>query len=213
MNCRELGALLCDYTDGTLDAGVMAEVERHLEECPECMEAAREAAAVVAFLEAAEKVEPPPELVTRIVFNLTGGRPQPERRRWSVTASMRRLIEPILQPRFAMGMAMTILSFSMLARLAGINVRQLSVEDVDPVKVWRAFDDRAHRTWNRAVKFCDNLRSVYEIRTRLRQLAEEDESGRSAEPAAPAEQPGTAAGAHGRTDSSSKPNSPGRESR
>jgi hypothetical protein len=32
-----------------------------------------------------------------------------------------------------MGMAMTVLSLSMLARFAGINVRQLSVADLDPV--------------------------------------------------------------------------------
>jgi len=90
------------------------------------------------------------------------------------------LLEPVFQPRFAMGMAMTILSFAMLARLAGINVRQLSLSDVDPVKVWRTVDDRAHRGWNRTVKFYDNLQSVYEIRTRLRQLTEEDAAGRAA---------------------------------
>ncbi|WP_395621662.1 hypothetical protein, partial [Dokdonella sp.] len=34
-----------------------------------------------------------------------------------------RLLEPVLQPKFAMGMAMTILSFSMLGRFAGIEPR------------------------------------------------------------------------------------------
>ena len=183
MNCLDLETLLCDYVDGTLDYARKADVERHLAECPACAQTARDAAAAVVFMERAEAVEPPPELVTRIIFDLTGGRAKAQERRRDFWAIWGRLVEPVFQPRFAMGMAMTILSFAMLARLAGINVRQLSLSDVDPVKVWRTVDDRAHRAWNRTVKFYDNLQSVYEIRTRLRQLTEEDAAGRTVAPA------------------------------
>jgi hypothetical protein len=83
----------------------------------------------------------------------------------------------VLQPRFAMGMAMTILSLSMLARFAGINVRQLSVADLDPVKVWHSVDERVYRGYKRVAKFYEGLRFVYEIRSRLAELAvEEDET-------------------------------------
>jgi hypothetical protein len=187
MNCLDLETLLCDYVDGTLDYARKADVERHLAECAACAQMARDAAAAVIFMERAEAVEPPPELITRIVFDLTGGRAKAQERRSDIWTALGRLMEPVFQPRFAMGMAMTILSFAMLARLAGINVRQLSLSDVDPVKVWRTVDDRAHRAWNRTVKFYDNLQSVYEIRTRLRQLTEEDTAG---EPVAPANSPG-----------------------
>ena len=183
MNCLDLETLLCDYVDGTLDYIRKADVERHLAECPACAQTARDAAAAVIFMERAEAVEAPPELVTRIVFDLTGGRAKAQERRRDIWAALGRLVEPVFQPRFAMGMAMTILSFAMLARLAGINVRQLSLSDVDPVKVWRTVDDRAYRAWNRTVKFYDNLQSVYEIRTRLRQLTEEDAAGQAPAPA------------------------------
>ena len=93
-------------------------------------------------------------------------------------AVLGRLLQPVLQPRFAMGMAMTILSFSMLARLGGINVRQLKMSDLDPAKVWETVDDRVQRTWSRAVKFYENLRLVYEVRSRLNELtAQEEKSG------------------------------------
>jgi anti-sigma factor RsiW len=190
MNCVDLETLLCDYVDGTLDYARKADVERHLAECPACAQTARDAAAAVVFIERAAAVEPPPELITRIVFDLTGGRAKAQEQRRDKWAWLGRLVEPVLQPRFAMGMAMTILSFAMLARLAGINVRQLSLSDVDPVKVWRTVDDRAHRAWNRTVKFYDNLQSVYEIRTRLRQLTEEDAAGQTV---APANSPGQSA--------------------
>jgi hypothetical protein len=89
---------------------------------------------------------------------------------------------PVLQPRFAMGMAMTILSFSMLARFAGVEVRQLKPADLKPTAVWSAIDNRAHRTWDQAVKYYENLRLVYEVQTRLQEWTEqEDEERKGAE--------------------------------
>ena len=69
MNCAELEILICDYVDGTLRSAEKAEVERHLAACPACAELARDSAAAVAFMESAADVEPPPELITRILFD------------------------------------------------------------------------------------------------------------------------------------------------
>ena len=83
-----------------------------------------------------------------------------------------------------MGMAMTILSFSMLGRLAGIEVRQLKPQDLHPASVWAAVDNRVYRTWERAVKYYENLRLVYEVQTRLQEWTgqeEEDRKGRPSE--------------------------------
>lgn len=172
MNCAELDLLLCDYIDGTLDAARKAAVEEHLARCAACAELAKDAAAALAFIERVPEVEPPPELITRILFDISAEREKTGRRRGSVRTMLARLVEPVFQPRFAMGMAMTILSFSMLARFAGINVRQLQASDLEPAKVWAAIDDRVHRGWTRAVKFYESLRLVYEVRSRLRELTE-----------------------------------------
>ena len=67
-----------------------------------------------------------------------------------------------------MGFAMTVLSFSMLGRLAGIHRVSCGPADLDPVNVWQSIDDHAHRAWARAVKHYENLRLVYEIQTSLR---------------------------------------------
>ena len=77
MNCAELEELICDYVDGTLTAARKADVERHLEACPACAEMARDAAAAVAFMERAADVEPPPELITRILFDAPWTRKAP----------------------------------------------------------------------------------------------------------------------------------------
>ena len=176
MNCSDLETLLCDYLDGTLAAAQRQAIERHLTQCPACAEMARDSAAAVAFMELAAEVEPPPELVTRVLFNLADSREKTAEKRRGVWAILGRTLGPVLQPRFAMGMAMTILSFSMLARFAGINVRQLSAADLDPVKVWHSVDERVYRSYKRVAKFYEGLRFVYEIRSRLAELAvEEDE--------------------------------------
>ena len=176
MNCAELEELICDYLDGTLASARKAEVERHLEACPACAELARDSAAAVAFMERAADVEPPPELITRILFDAPWNRKAPAKGRgW-----LSKLVGPILQPRFAMGMAMTILSFSILSRF--VPMQQLRAADLRPSEVWASLDDRAHRAWARSVKYYENLKVVYQIQTLLRdwqQQAEDPKASKS----------------------------------
>jgi len=187
MNCFELETLLCDYVDGTLAPGPRSEAERHLAQCPGCAEMARDAAAVVALTERAADVEPPAQLVTRILFDLAAQREKALEKRQGPLMVFRHLLGPVLQPRFAMGMAMTILSLAMLARAARIDVRQLSLSDLDPVRIWRNVDDRTHRSWSRAVKFYESLRFVYEIRSRLTELTAQEEGSAEAGAGSPAD--------------------------
>lgn len=182
MKCADLEILLCDYTDGTLDAAARASVEQHLAGCPACAELARDAEAALGFLARVENVEPPAELVTRILFRIPNRSQAGEHRR-GIREWLGRWFEPMLQPRLAMGMAMTILSFAMLGRFAGIQPRQLTAADLNPSKIWAAVDDRAYRTWERAVKYYENLRFVFEIQTRLRELTEQEDVERKSQPA------------------------------
>jgi len=144
---------------------------------------AQDAAAVMALAQRADKIEPPPELVTSILYQLTEARDKALQKRPGPLAAFRRWMGPVLQPRFAMGMAMTVLSLAMLARAVRLDVRQLTVSDLDPVRIWQGIDNRANRAWTRALKFYENLRFVYEIRSRLSELTAEEEG------AAPAQEP------------------------
>jgi anti-sigma factor RsiW len=182
MNCAELELLICEYVDGVLPADRKAELERHLEACPACAELARDSAAAVAFMERAAEVEPPPELITKILFDAPWSKPQSKSRVWTWLGG---LLNPILQPKFAMGMAMTILSLSMLAKFV-MPVRQLKASDLRPTEVWAGVEDRAARTWARTVKFYENLKFVYQIQTTLREWQQQDEDRK------PAAQPGGA---------------------
>ena len=73
VNCADVEILLADYVDGTLRGEQKSALEAHLAGCAACAELARDAAGAVAFMERAAVVEAPPELVTRILFEVTAG--------------------------------------------------------------------------------------------------------------------------------------------
>jgi len=169
MNCADIEILICDYVDGTLGPGEKGEVLRHLAQCPACAELARDSAGAVRFMESAADVEPPPELVTRILFDAPWSKPKSGKARTWVNA----ILSPLLQPKYAMGMAMTILSISLLAQWVA-PVKQIKPSDLQPAKVWAGLEDRAVRAWGRTVKFYDNLKFVYQIQTTLREWQQQD---------------------------------------
>jgi anti-sigma factor RsiW len=190
MNCADIEILLADYVDGTLAADEKSALESHLSTCEACKELAGDVAGAVAFMERASDVTAPPELVTRILFEISSGPShtvvKPSWFRRIFGNRIGGYMEPILQPRYAMGMAFTLLSFAMLGRFAGIEVRHLTPADLDPVKIWTATEDRAARTWQRAVKYYQSLRLVYEIESRVKEWSDDGNDAANKPAAAPA---------------------------
>ena len=186
MNCADVELLLADYVDGTLRGDAASALEAHLAGCAACSELARDSAGAVAFMERAATVDAPAELVTRILVEVTAGpshaiiKPSLARRLFGRLFGG--VFESVLQPRFAMGMAMTVLSLAMIGRFT--HVRQLTPSDLDPVKVWTAAEDRVVRWYNRGVKYYDSLKVVYEIQTRLKEWADEQPGSSEPQPAA-----------------------------
>jgi len=180
--CADVEILLADFVDGTLRGDAASALEVHLAGCAACSQLARDSAETVAFMERVAVVEAPPELVTRILFEVTAG---PSRAVIKPSLARRlfgKWLEPVLQPRIAMSMALTILSFAIIGR--STHVRQLTPSDLDPVKVFTAAEDRVVRWYNRGVKYYESMRVGYEIQTRLKEWAEE-------QPAQPAPQTDT----------------------
>lgn len=190
LHCLDIDELLCDYLDGALAEEQKATFETHLDACPTCQELVADCRLSMNFTERVAEVEPPRELITRILYHTPVETPVLQR--LAGKSIFRRWLEPIWQPRIAMGMAMTILSFSMLGKFV-MPVRQLRPADLDPAKVWRNVDDSAHRVYDRLVKYYDNLKLVYEIQTALSDIKGEDPKTESeATPETGAGKPGPA---------------------
>ena len=172
MNCADVEILICDFVDGTLAPAAKADVDRHLAECPTCAELARDSAESVRFIERTADVEPPQELISRILFD------PPWHRQRSSRFSTR--FHALLQPRYAMGMALTVLSIAMIMP----KMRNFQPSDLSPAAVWAGIEGRADRLWARTQKYYDNLKFVYQIRATLRdwqqRVQESSEAGASA---------------------------------
>ena len=87
-------------------------------------------------------------------------------------------LQPVLQPRLVMGMAMTILSFAMLERCTGMQVARIQPADLSPVRIWSNLEDKTFRLKDRAVKYYDNMRLVIEVQSRLKEWSEQDQEQR-----------------------------------
>ncbi|MBI2680773.1 MAG: zf-HC2 domain-containing protein [Candidatus Solibacter usitatus] len=181
MTCAQLEILLCDYVDGALAPAEKLAVEQHLATCAPCAEMARDGASAIDFMERVAEVEPPPELVTRL-FHLPGLEPARPQARGGFRGWLQSLKQPMLQPRMAMGLTLTVLFFGMMARCAGMPERHLTSADLDPARVLGTLEDRANRTWQRSLKFYESIRLVYKIQTQLRDWKEQQDADAAADP-------------------------------
>jgi hypothetical protein len=190
MKCTELESILADYLDGTLASSERAALELHAAECPACAEFVAEASQGAHLLKRLDPVEPPPALITRIAYQAPLGRvrdPFERQTAWSRFAA--KWLQPILQPRLVMGMAMTVLSFTMLERCTGVKVERVQAADLNPVRVLDGMEDKAVRFKDRMLKYYENLRVVYEVEARLRDLERQQEVSQKAAPASRASSP------------------------
>ncbi len=164
MTHLELENLTSDYLEGLLEPGLKREVEAHLSLCPSCLEMVGEVRRAMELCHAAPELEPAPWLVRKIMLATVGER----KPGWGERLAA--FFRPAFQPRFAYGVAMAVFSFSIIINAAGINLSHMRFEDLNP-RTWLFRANRAgHLLYARAEKFYYDLRVVYEIESRLRQL-------------------------------------------
>jgi hypothetical protein len=165
MTHLEMENLASDYLEGQLDANLQATVETHLAGCASCREMLDDVRHVMDLCQAAENVEPKPWLISKILLATVGERKPTWREQLAA------YFRPVLQPRVAYPIAMTVFTFSIIVNAAGLNLRSLRFEDLNP-RTWLSRADRqGHLMYARAEKFYYDLRVVYEIESRFRQLS------------------------------------------
>jgi len=167
MTHLELENLVSDYLEGRLAATPHAQVASHLAGCSSCRQLVDDVRRVMELCRSAEVLEPAPGLTRRILLATVGERKPSLRDR--IAAYLR----PVWQPRFAYGAAMAVFSFSIIVNAAGIDLRRLKLEDLNP-RTWIYQANRnGHLLYARAEKFYYDLRVVYEIESRRKQLRQQ----------------------------------------
>jgi hypothetical protein len=164
MTHLEVENLASEYLEGLLEALRRGEMEAHLAECAPCRELIAEVRRVMELCQAAEELEPAPWLVSKILRATVGARKPTLGEQFAV------LLRPAIQPRFVYAVAMAVFSFSIIVNAAGINLRKVRVEDLNPRTWVHRANLAGHQLYAHAEKFYYDLRIVYEIESRFRQL-------------------------------------------
>ena len=188
MECTEFEALVSDALDGDgqLSPARRESFEAHRRVCGICGPLLADVQAGQQWLRslALEAVEPPVHLVHNILAATSGvastrlhtatpdGRTtrfgQRLRERWdSYSASYFRPVAGFVrQPRFVMSFGMIFFSFSLALNAAGIKPADVAKVDLRPSALRHAYNNAQIKV----VKYYDNIRFVYEIESKVREL-------------------------------------------
>lgn len=172
MHCVEFDALLTEALDGALRGERRVRFDRHRETCPACAALYQEAQGGLAWLSELEEVEPPRNLVHNILAMTSGAAAQaaeaaPKPPLWMlVRDQVRAVFAPVLTPRFAMSMGMAFFSITLV-----LNMAQIRIKDLTPRNLSHTF----YSSENKVMKYYENMRLVYEIESRVRDLRNANE--------------------------------------
>jgi hypothetical protein len=86
--------------------------------------------------------------------------------RTRITSGLRSFGQTMLQPRLAMTAAMAFFSIALTMNLTGVRLSQLHASDLKPSSILRS----CYEAKARVVRYSDNLRVVYELESRVRDL-------------------------------------------
>lgn len=172
MRCAEFDALLTEAMDGTLNGERRERFEQHKTGCAACHAMFAEVTSGLAWLDEMEDVAPPPMMV-RNILAATSGAAQPAAKAELQVSTWERLrkqvgavFAPVLTARFGMSMGMAFFSITLLLDMA-----QIRIKDLTPHNLSHTF----YSSQNKVMKYYENMRLVYEIESRVRNLRNDTE--------------------------------------
>jgi hypothetical protein len=180
MQCNEFDSLLTDAIDGVLNGGQLERFQAHAGSCKACGPLFAEAEAGRNWLKGLTEVEPPASLVNNILASTTGvdtqrlrvpARPQPgvswlERLQASFSGVLEPIWAAVRQPRFAMSFGMAFFALSVGLTVAGVKPADLAQVSLRPAAIRLTY----YHTQARVVRYYENIRFVYEVESRVREL-------------------------------------------
>jgi len=198
LTCEEWEALLVDFLDGTLTATEGESFQSHQKTCAACAEMFSQASQGREWLNFLRADPPVPAvLVSKILAQTSGiaGRPGlpgqalpgqllpgqagaefavaapagaviPFWKRAGLLAATQR----VAQPRLLMTAAMAFFSITLTLNIAGVRLSAVRLADLKPAAISSNLDKQYHMASARVVRYYDNLRFVYEMEARVREL-------------------------------------------
>jgi hypothetical protein len=178
LRCDEWENLLADALDGTLSAADAAAFTRHHRECVLCAQMLKETEQGRSWMKyLAVEPEVPTDLLKKILARTSGGLQPgvavpaislPARPAWHRV--MLPAIRQVMEPRLMMTVAMAFFSIALTLNLAGVKVTDLRAQDFQPSRLRANITRQYYSTNEQVTKYYKNLRLVYEMESRVREL-------------------------------------------
>ena len=203
LDCEECEALLVDFLDGTLPPADVENLHAHQKLCPGCGEMFAQAGQGREWLNFLRTEPPVPAvLLSKILAQTSGAESQPSLgaelapvaavaipaaavvpfwKRNGIALAGRRVV----QPRLLMTAAMAFFSITLTLNMAGVRLTTVRLSDLKPGSLSSNLNKQYHMASARVVRYYDNLRFVYELEARVKEMRRDDEQ----ETAAPTEKP------------------------
>jgi hypothetical protein len=180
----EWEALITDALDETLSADDAAAFTRHHNECAPCAQMLKETRQGLAWMEHLRaEPEMPAGLLNRVLARTSEPRqpgfavPQlvvPARPAWYRRALP--VARQIFEPRLMMTAAMAFFSIALTLNLTGIRLTELRPADLRPSRMRATLTRQYYSTNEQVMKYYENLRLVYEMEARVRELRRSTEA-------------------------------------
>jgi hypothetical protein len=185
MQCPEFDGLVSDALDGVLTGVQLETFHAHARTCAACGPLFAEVTAGRNWLKDLTEVEPPVSLVNNILASTTGvdtqrlrvnvSAPQPrvsrvggwlERAQAWASGAFQPIWGTVRQPRFAMSFGMAFFSLSVALSVLGVKPADLRQVSLRPAALRHTY----YNTQARVVRYYENIRFVYEVESRVREL-------------------------------------------
>jgi hypothetical protein len=186
IECHEFDTLLSDALDGVLTGAQLDTFQAHARTCSACGPLLADVTAGRNWLKDLTEVEPPASLVNNILASTTGvdtqrlrvnvptshpGASRPGVSWWDrVQAWASGAIQPVWgtvrQPRFAMSFGMAFFSLSVALSVLGVKPADLRSVSLRPAAIRHTY----YNAEARVVRYYENIRLVYEVESRVREL-------------------------------------------
>lgn len=205
-DCLACEAMLIDALDGALAAEDQTAFDAHIATCTTCSAMLADAQRGAAWLSMLKspRPEPPTDMVARILAQTSGaqaaeaaafGVVQPlvagtlsspgsvvgmpargsfRQRNFSLVA----MKQMMMQPRLAMTAAMAFFSITLTLNLTGVKLTEFRMADLKPSNLRRGF----YEANASVIRHYDNLRVVYEMESRVRDLTKSSDEAQTAKP-------------------------------
>jgi Putative zinc-finger len=175
MPCSEFDALLMEAVEGKLTGEQAERFRSHADVCGVCGPLFADAKSGFTWLQSLAEVEPPANLVHNILAatserDLAASKAAAAKPGFAerLRFGLRSLVTPLLQPRLAGTFAMGFFSLSLLLNVTGVKVSDISKLDLRPSAIKKTY----YATSSRVVRYYENLRLVYEVQSRVREMKE-----------------------------------------